>query len=223
MPKVWPKCDIHTKGWHICVCSTCILGESDGQKCLHLLCMHALSGCDTTSYPYGKGNVTALKTMVSRIYQCLAIIGDIDTTHTELMNAAIPLFHYSQPPVTSMESTCYNIFTKKKRNPSDGFTSNICKPSTTLTWDSTSNHVVESSRLWRYCRWVKRYHKFWVVVSNQNLNTGHCWRWSCSTWVIWCESVQNKRCSTEVCGCHKQHAILQLSWWTGLLESIHCN
>ena len=48
-----------------------------GQKCLQLLCMHAL--IDTTSYPYCKGNVTALNTMVSGIYQCLAIIGDIDT------------------------------------------------------------------------------------------------------------------------------------------------
>ena len=36
-----------------------------GQKCLHLLCMLALSGCDTTSYPYCKVNVTALNTMVS--------------------------------------------------------------------------------------------------------------------------------------------------------------
>ena len=50
-----------------------------GQKYLQLLRMHALSGCDTTSYPDGKGNVIALNTMVSGIYQCLAIIGDIDT------------------------------------------------------------------------------------------------------------------------------------------------
>ena len=58
-----------------------------GQKCLQLLCLHVLSGCDTTSYPYSKGNVTALNAMVSGIYQC-----DIDTTHTELMNAAMPSF-----------------------------------------------------------------------------------------------------------------------------------
>ena len=31
------------------------------------------------------------------------------------MQQCLPLFHYSQPPVTSMESTCYNILTKKKR------------------------------------------------------------------------------------------------------------
>ena len=63
-----------------------------GQKCLQLLSMHALSGCDTTSYPYGKGNLTALNTMLSGINQCLAIIDDIDSTHKELMNAAMPSF-----------------------------------------------------------------------------------------------------------------------------------
>ena len=33
------------------------------------------------------------------------------------MQQCLPLFHYSQPLVTSMESTSYNIFTEKKRNP----------------------------------------------------------------------------------------------------------
>ena len=36
-----------------------------GQKCEQLPAMHALTGCDTTSYPYGKGKVTALNTMIS--------------------------------------------------------------------------------------------------------------------------------------------------------------
>ena len=31
-----------------------------GQKCLQLPGMLTLSHCDTTSYPYGKGNATAL-------------------------------------------------------------------------------------------------------------------------------------------------------------------
>ena len=35
-----------------------------GQKCLQPPCMHVFSGCDTTSYPYGKGNVTALNTII---------------------------------------------------------------------------------------------------------------------------------------------------------------
>jgi hypothetical protein len=34
-------------------------------KCLELLGMHALSGCDTVSYPYGKGKISALKTLLA--------------------------------------------------------------------------------------------------------------------------------------------------------------
>ena len=30
------------------------------------------------------------------------------------MQQYLPLFHFSQPPVTSMESTCHNIFTKRR-------------------------------------------------------------------------------------------------------------
>ena len=34
--------------------------EKLGDKCLHLLATHALSGCDSVSYPFGKGKVTAI-------------------------------------------------------------------------------------------------------------------------------------------------------------------
>ena len=56
--------------------------------------------------------------MVSGNYQCLAMIGGIDTTHTELMSAAMPSF-------VSLKSATSNIqgikslqyIHKKKRNP----------------------------------------------------------------------------------------------------------
>lgn len=35
-----------------------------GLKCLQALGMHALSGCDTSSYPYGKGEITALNLLL---------------------------------------------------------------------------------------------------------------------------------------------------------------
>ena len=34
-------------------------------KSLQLLGMHALTGCDGTSYPYAKGKVSALKTILA--------------------------------------------------------------------------------------------------------------------------------------------------------------
>ena len=80
------QCKIQMERWDGLILDINAICADLGQKCLQLQCMHALSGCDTNSYSCSKGNVTALNTMVSRIYQCLAIIGDIDTTHTELMN-----------------------------------------------------------------------------------------------------------------------------------------
>ena len=56
--------------------------------------MYALSGCDTTSYPYDEGNLIALNTMVSGKYQGLATIGGVGTTHTKLVNAALLFLHH---------------------------------------------------------------------------------------------------------------------------------
>ena len=38
-------------------------------KCSQFLGMHALRGCDTTSYPYGKGKISALNTLLSGDFQ----------------------------------------------------------------------------------------------------------------------------------------------------------
>ena len=51
--------------------------------------MHALSGCDTALYPYGKGRVAELNTMVHGNYHGSAPLGDAGVTHIRLMNAAI--------------------------------------------------------------------------------------------------------------------------------------
>ena len=32
-----------------------------GEKCVQLLHMHAITGCDSMSYPFGKGKVSSLK------------------------------------------------------------------------------------------------------------------------------------------------------------------
>ena len=78
-----------------------------GPKCLQLLGMHAMSGCDSTSYLYGKGKISALNTLLSGNYPGLSeIVGEVGTTHEQLMEATTPFFIslYGQPPGTSMES-----------------------------------------------------------------------------------------------------------------------
>ena len=52
------------------------------QKYFQLLGMHALSGYDTSSFPWRKGRVSSLNTKVSGNYQCLATIDGVGTTHT---------------------------------------------------------------------------------------------------------------------------------------------
>ena len=63
------QCKVQMERWDGSVLDINAICADLGQKWLQLLCIHVLSGCDTTSYPYGKGNVTALNTMVSGIYQ----------------------------------------------------------------------------------------------------------------------------------------------------------
>ena len=54
--------------------------------------------------------------MISGNYLGVTTLGDVGTTHTKLMNAAMPFLValYGQQPGTSMESSRYNIFTNKK-------------------------------------------------------------------------------------------------------------
>ena len=87
--------------------------------------------------------------MVSENYQGLGTICDVGTTHTELINAAMPICValYSKQPGTSLESARYtlHVLTKKKRNPKV-----MVSPSTSAnlaahTLCSFSSHVAESS------------------------------------------------------------------------------
>ena len=55
------RCKIQMESWDGSVLDINVTCANLGQKCLQLPGMHALSCCDTTSYPHGKGNFTVLK------------------------------------------------------------------------------------------------------------------------------------------------------------------
>ena len=91
-----------------------------GPKSLQLLGMHALTGCDTTSYPYAKGKVSALKTMLAGDFSDLDdLLGEVGVTQADLMKVAITFFiaMYGLPRGTSIESARFAIFAKNKKNP----------------------------------------------------------------------------------------------------------
>ena len=183
-----------------------------GQKCLQLLGMHALSGCDTTSYPYGKGKVTALNTMISGNYQGLATVGDVGTTQAELMTAAMSFFIalYGQPQGTSMEAARFALFAKKKKNPKV-----MALPPTSA---NLMQHILRAHlqvMLWKAadCKgppdestditkfgWVYRDGIPTPVIAEGDPAPPELLD------VIRCQcKAQGKKCSTDGCGCHKHH------------------
>ncbi len=82
------QCKVHMEWWDAKVLDINATCTDLGSKCLQLLGMHALSGCDTTSYPYVKGKISALNSKTL----------------------------YGQLPGISMESACFTLFTKKKKS-----------------------------------------------------------------------------------------------------------
>ncbi|KAJ3588278.1 hypothetical protein NHX12_011871 [Muraenolepis orangiensis] len=64
-----------------------------GDKCQGLLGMHALSGCDTVSYPCGKGKASPLKVLQGSTMHCLdTVLGEPDATHTDLKDTGTEFF-----------------------------------------------------------------------------------------------------------------------------------
>ena len=59
--------------------------EKLGQrKCHQILGLHALSGYDTVSYPFGKGNISALKLLEKDIEGLDLVIGETDESREKL-------------------------------------------------------------------------------------------------------------------------------------------
>ena len=88
-------------------------------KSLQLLGMHALTGCDGTSYPYAKGKVIALKTMLAGDFSDLDdVLGEEGVTQADLMKMAITFFiaMCGLPRGTSIESARFAIFAKTRKS-----------------------------------------------------------------------------------------------------------
>ncbi len=87
-----------------------------GPKYLQILGMHYLTGSDTTSYLYGKGKVSALKTLRAGDFHGLySALGEVDATHAQLMEAGQAFFCalYGQQQGTTMSDARYHIYARK--------------------------------------------------------------------------------------------------------------
>ena len=97
--------------------ATCLLL---GSKCLQLPGMHAISGCDTVSYPFNKGKISALNILKAEEFAArYEVLGKENATDAELMETGRRFFTavYDQPEGTSMSLARNNLYTRKKGKP----------------------------------------------------------------------------------------------------------
>ena len=91
-----------------------------GDKCRGLLGMHALSRCDTVSYPNGRGKVSALRVLTQTdIDELDSVLGEESATQTDLQKAGPSFFLslYCQKESTSLNAARHDIYRKRKIPP----------------------------------------------------------------------------------------------------------
>ena len=119
------QCKVQMERWDGTVLDINATCADLGKKCLQLLGVHALSGCDTVSYPYGKGKISTLNILETSQHE----LGEVEASHTDLMKVAQTYFCalYHQPSGTQWKMLVSNYLLRRKPQ-NHGFTSNcnIC-------------------------------------------------------------------------------------------------
>lgn len=207
------SCTVQMERWDGTVLDINATCNKLGPKCLQLLAMHALSGCDTTSYPYGKGKISALNTLLAGDFPELAdVLGEVGVSQIQLLQAATPYFLclYGQKPGTSLESARFNIFTKSKKS-----TKVMSLPPTRcnflqhvlrchlqiMLWKAADQNAppIESTDILQF-GW-----KITEGIPAPEISKGDPAPPELID-VISCQCrTQHKKCSSVACGCHKAH------------------
>ena len=116
-----------TSLWTIarCICSAGMERYSTStrralNKCLQLIATHALTGCDTTSFPFNKGKVSELSVLEAGYFPGLFHVhGEEDAMQWDLLDVGLSYFcaPYSHKSGTPMVWARYNLYTKTKAMP----------------------------------------------------------------------------------------------------------
>ena len=89
-----------------------------GDKCLDLLATHALSGCDSASYPFGKGKATAINLVLNSKVTLKEFVNPLAEEEVWIEEGLSFLSKlYGGTETTSFADLRYSIFRKKKDPP----------------------------------------------------------------------------------------------------------
>jgi hypothetical protein len=110
--KAGVSCHVQMEKWDGSVLDINATVANLGDKCKGILGMHALSGCDTVSYPNGKGKLSALKVLNQTDIAGLdSVLGEEDANYSDLMatGKAFFLHLYGQKRSTSIYLSIYRV------------------------------------------------------------------------------------------------------------------
>ena len=111
------SCSVQMKPWDgsiIDINATC---NELGPKCLKLLGMHALSGCDAVSYPFNKGKVAALNVLKAGNFpNVFDTLGEEGVSLDSVRETGRQFFAalHGQPSTLTMNEDRHRIYTRKK-------------------------------------------------------------------------------------------------------------
>ena len=89
-----------------------------GNKCSDLLAVHALSGCDTVSYPYGKGKISTINLML-KFDLDLGVFADPNSEESAWMAAGISFISllYGGKTTEALNDLRYRLFSHMREPP----------------------------------------------------------------------------------------------------------
>ena len=120
------QCKVQMEWWDGIVLDIKATCADLGPKCLQLLGMHALSGCDTTSYPFGKGKISALNTLLAGDFLA-DVLGEVGSTCSS-DGASKTLLCFSVPSASGdIHGDCplHPLHQEEEKPQTYGLTSNI--------------------------------------------------------------------------------------------------
>ena len=113
------RCHLQMEKWDGKVLDINHTVQTPSEKCSSILAIHAFSGCDTASYPAGKGKVSALRALHATPSEVLHYVGEENVTYTQITEAVKAFFLalYNQNQSSSLNvASCY-LFNKRKTPP----------------------------------------------------------------------------------------------------------
>ena len=114
-----PNIQISMKKFDGCVIDINKTAEKWERMCPNLLAIHALTGCDSTSYPYNKGKLQAIKILDKYSDIGLGLIGEISSSKQDVIDVGKTFFAhlYGSNESSTMNSLRHKIFLSSKSAP----------------------------------------------------------------------------------------------------------